>query len=114
MNDGNGRRRVVRRASAGKGASVLRSAGVRRRLGRSDGDVPLDRVTTRDRLAWLNSAGSRIGTTLDLERTAQELAEFIVPTLAVGGAGREHGCGRAGAVGSRWAGSGVPRAVGFK
>ncbi|MFD5370549.1 SpoIIE family protein phosphatase [Streptomyces sp. NPDC127103] len=108
MNDGNGRRRVVRRASAGKGASVLRSAGARRRLGRSDGDVPLDRVTTRDRLAWLNSAGSRIGTTLDLERTAQELAEFIVPTLADGAAVDILESVLRGEEGSRWTGTGVP------
>ncbi|MFF3838957.1 SpoIIE family protein phosphatase [Streptomyces sp. NPDC001930] len=108
MNEGNGRRRVVRRASAGKGASVLRSAGARRRLGRSDGDVPLDRVTTRDRLAWLNSAGSRIGTTLDLERTAQELAEFTVPTLADGAAVDILESVLRGEEGSRWTGTGVP------
>ncbi|MEV0323755.1 SpoIIE family protein phosphatase [Streptomyces sp. NPDC050658] len=33
-------------------------------------------------LTWLNEAGSRIGTTLDLQRTAQEFAEFTVPGLA--------------------------------
>ncbi|CAL9294681.1 SpoIIE family protein phosphatase [Streptomyces sp. NPDC030392] len=38
------------------------------------------------RLAWLNEADSRIGTTLDLQRTAQELADFMVPTLADGAA----------------------------
>ncbi|MDX2562126.1 SpoIIE family protein phosphatase [Streptomyces sp. TX20-6-3] len=108
MNEGNGRRRVVRRASAGKGASVLRSAGARRRLGRGDGDVPLDRVTTRDRLAWLNSAGSRIGTTLDLERTAQELAEFTVPTLADGAAVDILESVLRGEEGSRWTGTGIP------
>ncbi|MCX5230692.1 SpoIIE family protein phosphatase [Streptomyces sp. NPDC006553] len=108
MNDGNGRRRVVRRASAGKGASVLRSAGARRRLGRSDDDAPLDRVTTRERLAWLNSAGSRIGTTLDLERTAQELAEFTVPTLADGAAVDILESVLRGEEGSRWTGTGIP------
>lgn len=108
VNDGNGRRRVVRRASAGKGASVLRSAGARRRLGRSHGDVPLDRVTTRERLAWLNSAGSRIGTTLDLERTAQELAEFTVPTLADGAAVDILESVLRGEEGSRWTGTGIP------
>ncbi|MFD6585743.1 SpoIIE family protein phosphatase [Streptomyces anulatus] len=40
----------------------------------------------RDHLAWLNEASSRIGTTLDLERTAQELVEFTVPRLADGAA----------------------------
>lgn len=108
VNDGNGRRRVVRRASAGKGASVLRSAGARRRLGRSDDDAPLDRVTTRERLAWLNSAGSRIGTTLDLERTAQELAEFTVPTLADGAAVDILESVLRGEEGSRWTGTGIP------
>ncbi len=108
VNDGNGRRRLARRASAGRGASVLRAAGARGRLGRSDGDVPLDRVTTRGRLAWLNSAGSRIGTTLDLERTAQELAEFMVPTLADGAAVDILESVLRGGEGSRWTGTGVP------
>ncbi|RSS91032.1 GAF domain-containing protein [Streptomyces sp. WAC02707] len=40
----------------------------------------------RRRLAWLNEAGTRIGTTLDLRRTAEELAEFTVPELADGSA----------------------------
>ncbi|KAF0649621.1 hypothetical protein K701_12275 [Streptomyces fradiae ATCC 10745 = DSM 40063] len=38
------------------------------------------------RLAWLNKADSHIGTTLDLQRTAKELADFIVPSLADGAA----------------------------
>nr|WP_275892643.1 SpoIIE family protein phosphatase [Streptomyces actuosus] len=38
----------------------------------------------RHRLAWLNAAGLRIGTTLDLRRTAEELADFTVPELADG------------------------------
>lgn len=38
------------------------------------------------RLAWLNEASTCIGTTLDLERTAQELADFAVPRLADGAA----------------------------
>lgn len=42
------------------------------------------RLNTHRRLAWLNDAGTSIGTTLDLERTAQELAEFAVPQLADG------------------------------
>ncbi|WP_405014741.1 SpoIIE family protein phosphatase [Kitasatospora sp. NBC_01539] len=36
----------------------------------------------RQRLAMLAEASTRIGTTLDLERTAQELAAFAVPGLA--------------------------------
>ncbi|WP_189135238.1 ATP-binding SpoIIE family protein phosphatase [Wenjunlia tyrosinilytica] len=43
-----------------------------------------DLLTVPRRLAWLNEAGERIGTTLDLERTAGELAEFTVPRLADG------------------------------
>ncbi|WP_239008972.1 SpoIIE family protein phosphatase [Streptomyces sp. S8] len=34
------------------------------------------------RLEWLNAAGDHIGTTLDLDRTAQELADYAVPALA--------------------------------
>ncbi|MGW8065382.1 ATP-binding SpoIIE family protein phosphatase [Streptomyces ziwulingensis] len=41
-------------------------------------------VRARRRLAWLNEAGMRIGTTLDLRRTAEELAGFTVPELADG------------------------------
>lgn len=40
----------------------------------------------RSRLTWLNEASTRIGTTLDLERTSQELADFCVPDLADGAA----------------------------
>ncbi|WP_328885263.1 SpoIIE family protein phosphatase [Streptomyces sp. NBC_00316] len=36
----------------------------------------------RDRLAMVNEAGVRIGTTLDVVRTAQELARVAVPALA--------------------------------
>ncbi|MEU6948465.1 SpoIIE family protein phosphatase [Streptomyces sp. NPDC046316] len=109
MNGGNGRRRLTIRASAGQGASVHRSAGARGRVGsRSVGEVPLDRITTRGRLAWLNSAGSRIGTTLDLERTAQELAEFTVPGFADGAAVDILESVLRGEEGSRWTGTGVP------
>ncbi|MEU6553263.1 SpoIIE family protein phosphatase [Streptomyces sp. NPDC046915] len=59
----------------------------------------------RHRLSMVAEAAVRIGTTLDLERTARELAEFVVPRLAdiaavdvldtvLGGAGRS-GTGRA-------------------
>ncbi|MEV2196424.1 SpoIIE family protein phosphatase [Streptomyces phaeochromogenes] len=36
----------------------------------------------QQRLALLNEAGTRIGTTLDVVRTAQELTELVVPRLA--------------------------------
>ncbi|MGA5275689.1 SpoIIE family protein phosphatase [Streptomyces cellulosae] len=36
----------------------------------------------QDRLAVVSEAGARIGTTLDVVRTAQELADFTVPLLA--------------------------------
>ncbi|MFI2261303.1 SpoIIE family protein phosphatase [Streptomyces tubercidicus] len=41
-----------------------------------------DRFRSRERLALLSEAGERIGTTLDVMRTAQELADFAVPRLA--------------------------------
>ncbi|MFE0186892.1 SpoIIE family protein phosphatase [Streptomyces sp. NPDC059008] len=41
-----------------------------------------DRYRARRRLALLNEAGAGIGTTLDVERTARELAEVAVPELA--------------------------------
>ncbi|MFE5813745.1 SpoIIE family protein phosphatase [Streptomyces sp. NPDC056479] len=41
-----------------------------------------DRHRARRRLALLNEAGSRIGTTLDVATTARELAEVAVPDLA--------------------------------
>lgn len=41
-------------------------------------------LAARNRLAWLNAAGLSIGTTLDLRRTAEELADFTVPELADG------------------------------
>ncbi|MFE2025694.1 SpoIIE family protein phosphatase [Streptomyces hygroscopicus] len=41
-----------------------------------------DRWRARERLALLNEAGARIGNTLDVMRTAQELADFAVPRLA--------------------------------
>ncbi|MGW0561541.1 ATP-binding SpoIIE family protein phosphatase [Streptomyces sp. NPDC003016] len=45
-----------------------------------------DRFPARSRLLWLSEASTRIGTTLDLDRTARELAEFTVPRLADGAA----------------------------
>ncbi|MFC9912460.1 SpoIIE family protein phosphatase [Streptomyces sp. NPDC127197] len=41
-----------------------------------------DRHRARRRLALLNEAGTRIGSTLDVARTARELAEAAVPALA--------------------------------
>ncbi|MER5710385.1 MULTISPECIES: SpoIIE family protein phosphatase [unclassified Streptomyces] len=108
MNGGEGRRRLAARASAGRGAAAHRSAEARRRLARGGGEVPLDRLTTRGRLAWLNSAGSRIGTTLDLERTAQELAEFTVPRFADGAAVDILESVLRGDEGAQWTGTGVP------
>lgn len=108
MNGGMGRRRLAVRASAWRGAASYGSAAARRRLGRAGGEVPLDRLTTRGRLAWLNSAGSRIGTRLDLERTAQELAEFTVPGFADGAAVDILETVLRGEEGSRWTGTGVP------
>ncbi|MFG2639394.1 SpoIIE family protein phosphatase [Streptomyces sp. NPDC048370] len=108
MNGGNGRRRLTRRASAGRGTAAHRFARARGRFGPGSGEVPLDRLTTRGRLAWLNSAGSSIGTTLDLERTAQELAEFTVPGFADGAAVDILESVLRGDEGARWTGAGVP------
>ncbi|GAB2585426.1 SpoIIE family protein phosphatase [Streptomyces capparidis] len=61
------------------------------RLDGADGDVigvcymgmdVTDRWRARERLALLNEAGERIGSTLDVMRTAQELCDFAVPRLA--------------------------------
>ncbi|MEU0186306.1 SpoIIE family protein phosphatase [Streptomyces sp. NPDC006207] len=54
-----------------------------RRLGVTDlvFDVT-DRHRTRERLALLDEASASIGTTLDVTRTAQELADVLVPRLA--------------------------------
>ncbi|MER5641488.1 SpoIIE family protein phosphatase [Kitasatospora sp. NPDC002227] len=38
--------------------------------------------TAQQRLALLNEASTRIGTTLDLQRTAQELVEVVIPRFA--------------------------------
>lgn len=82
MNGGGGRaRRLTRRLAMRNGAS--RPLHVRR-----PDSAPLrgDRFTTAARMRWLNAASTRIGTTLDLERTAEELAAFSVPRLADGAA----------------------------
>ncbi|POX56326.1 serine/threonine protein phosphatase [Streptomyces sp. Ru71] len=59
---------------------LLASRGVRRAVD------AVTAVMDARRLAWLSEADGRIGTTLDLERTAQELADFTVPVLADGAA----------------------------
>ncbi|MGI5404945.1 SpoIIE family protein phosphatase [Streptomyces sp. CA-135486] len=41
-----------------------------------------DHDRARQRLALVNEASSRIGTTLDLDRTVRELAEIVVPQVA--------------------------------
>ncbi|MFD6721479.1 SpoIIE family protein phosphatase [Streptomyces sp. NPDC060131] len=41
-----------------------------------------DRQRARERLAVLSEAGTRIGSTLDVMRTGQELADFAVPRIA--------------------------------
>lgn len=41
-----------------------------------------DAQTAQTRLALVNEAGTRIGTTLDLQRTAEELVEAVVPRFA--------------------------------
>ncbi|QPP05273.1 SpoIIE family protein phosphatase [Streptomyces bathyalis] len=41
-----------------------------------------DRWRARERLALLNEAGARIGSTLDVTRTAQDMADICVPWLA--------------------------------
>ncbi|QKW11211.1 SpoIIE family protein phosphatase [Streptomyces sp. NA04227] len=57
-------------------------AGRARRAARHRGATPRERFSTPGRLAWLNAASTQIGTTLDLERTAQEFVEFAVPRFA--------------------------------
>lgn len=84
MNGGSRARRLTSRLAAQSAAPRHGSAARRLRFRR--GLSAAEQFTTRSRLAWLNTASTRIGTTLDLERTAQELAEFIVPRLADGAA----------------------------
>ncbi|WP_373297740.1 ATP-binding SpoIIE family protein phosphatase [Streptomyces lavendofoliae] len=72
------------RGGGGIGGRIgsLRATRVLRRAAAAVGSVTAD----RSRLEWLNQAGDLIGTTLDLGRTAQELADFTVPTMADGAA----------------------------
>ncbi|GAA2976161.1 SpoIIE family protein phosphatase [Streptomyces flavovirens] len=83
VNGGGSRaRRLTRRLAAQRGAS--RQLHIRHP--EAGTQLRADRFTTAARLRWLHTASTRIGTTLDLERTAQELAEFSVPRLADGAA----------------------------
>ncbi|MFS0697319.1 SpoIIE family protein phosphatase [Streptomyces nitrosporeus] len=83
VNGGGSRaRRLTRRLAAQRGAS--RQLHIRHPEASSV--LRADRFTTAARLRWLHAASTRIGTTLDLERTARELAEFSVPRLADGAA----------------------------
>ncbi|WP_445330559.1 ATP-binding SpoIIE family protein phosphatase [Streptomyces sp. GSL17-111] len=73
------RRPTARRTLSGRGRGA--SAALRRTR-----EALGTMLAPRDRLTWLNEASSRIGTTLDLERTCQELADYAVPELADGAA----------------------------
>lgn len=83
MTGGSRARRLTSRLAV-RGSASGQSAATRRLLLRRNGDTvaDADHFTTQGRLGWLNSAATKIGTTLDLERTAQELATFVVPRLA--------------------------------
>ncbi|WP_225849041.1 SpoIIE family protein phosphatase [Streptomyces sp. HPF1205] len=60
---------------------VRDGAGVVRGVALSSQDVTEEHLA-RSRLVLLNDAGVRVGTTLDLARTAQELADVAVPRFA--------------------------------
>ncbi|WP_345044241.1 ATP-binding SpoIIE family protein phosphatase [Streptomyces sannanensis] len=66
------------------------------------------RSAARGHLSWLNEAGSRIGTTLDLQRTAREFAEFAVPALSDGAAVDLLESVLGGEEGERWMGPDLP------
>ncbi|MFI5752781.1 SpoIIE family protein phosphatase [Streptomyces sp. NPDC051644] len=54
-----------------------------RTLGVTDAIIDItDRYRARERLAFLDEAAARIGTTLDVTRTAEELLDILVPRLA--------------------------------
>jgi anti-sigma regulatory factor (Ser/Thr protein kinase) len=81
VNGGSRARRLTSRLAA-QGAAFGRHSAARRLRAQRSALTADDEFATHSRLGWLNAAGTRIGTTLDLERTAQELAEFVVPRLA--------------------------------
>ncbi|MFI8002584.1 SpoIIE family protein phosphatase [Streptomyces sp. NPDC086010] len=82
MNGGGGRARRLTRRPAAKGG-VSRLLHIRQS---EPGALRGDRFTSAVRMRWLNAASTRIGTSLDLERTAEELAAYSVPRLADGAA----------------------------
>ncbi|WP_069172004.1 ATP-binding SpoIIE family protein phosphatase [Streptomyces griseus] len=83
MNGGGGRARRLTRRLAAQGGTA-RPLHIRHP--ETVGAVRADRFTTTARMRWLHTASTRIGTTLDLERTAEELAAYSVPRLADGAA----------------------------
>ncbi|MEU6736498.1 SpoIIE family protein phosphatase [Streptomyces physcomitrii] len=107
MNGGSRNRRLTSRLAAQNASTTHNSTGrsLRFRRGRGAGT---EQFTTRSRLAWLNLASTRIGTTLDLERTAEELARFIVPRFADAAAVDLLEAVLRGEEGARWTGAGIP------
>ncbi|MDG9718410.1 SpoIIE family protein phosphatase [Streptomyces sp. DH24] len=73
----------------------------------SDGLSPA-RSEAWDQLIWLNEASASVGTTLDLQRTAKEFADFTVPRLADGCAVDLLESVLHGEEGARWTGSRPP------
>lgn len=113
MNGGGSRaRRLTRRLAAQRGVSRQ----LHIRPPEAGTQLRADRFTTAARLRWLHTASTRIGTTLDLERTARELAEFSVPRLADGAAVDLLESVLMGEEGERVTGSAVPvtRAIAVK
>ncbi|PZG05052.1 SpoIIE family protein phosphatase [Nonomuraea aridisoli] len=81
-------REIRRRSTAGRedrtfSMSIFRLDGVDGEpLGLVSMAMDITHSRARQRLAMLADASARIGTTLDVMKTAQELAEFAVPALA--------------------------------
>ncbi|KUJ67128.1 serine/threonine protein phosphatase [Streptomyces albus subsp. albus] len=98
-----GRKFVRQRHRAGAGA------GARARLNRARGPKGAGSMSAAQRqLVWLNEASSSIGTSLDLQQTAQEFADFLVPRLADACAVDLLESVLRGEEGGRWTGPGVP------
>ncbi|MGR8010756.1 ATP-binding SpoIIE family protein phosphatase [Streptomyces hypolithicus] len=88
---------------------LLGSGSARARRGGGGGPrAAVARRPTRDHLAWLNESGTCIGTTLDLQQTAREFAEFTVPDLADGAAVDLLESVLGGEEGERWMGPDLP------
>lgn len=105
MNGGESRARRLSRRLAAQGIASRR---LHVRPASTVGALRGDRFTTAARLRWLHAASTRIGTSLDLERTARELAEFSVPRLADGAAVDLLESVLLGEEGERVTGAGVP------